>query len=365
MTNQAQMYIYGSAPASSGNVYLVGLNNNATPTTAIVVKLDSTGAVTWARKLNVSAGNTQGFGIAIDSSENVYVCGTAPNAGNTLGTGFLVKYNSSGTIQWQRALVNNGNLTRLNAVAVDNSGNVIVGGRGGVSTSNALPGLLLVKYNSSGTLQWQKAAYTSSNANVIKGLACDSSDNIYASGSLGAQTANYAGKFNSSGTLQWDQQWSSNNGGDGQELSNGIGVDLSGNVYYGGQTSIGSGVIGYMVKTNSSGTVQFTNSTVIATNSGLLTGFVFSPDQTMQGATYYNGVFNYILKTPSDGSKTGTYSAGSNTNITYSTGYSRTTTSLSLTYVTATQTDSAGILTDAAATFTLANAASATAVTTI
>ena len=69
-------------------------------------------------------------------------------------------------------------------VAVDSSGNVYAAGMtaGGLDGSNAGSNdLFVVKYNSSGTKQWTKQLGTSSH-DYASGVAVDSSDNLYVSG---------------------------------------------------------------------------------------------------------------------------------------------------------------------------------------
>jgi hypothetical protein len=68
---------------------------------------------------------------------------------NDTGTtkyGYVVQYNSSGVLQWQRRITN----VQLKDNVTDSSGNIYVVG---VNTSNQL---FIAKYNSSGTLQWQR-----------------------------------------------------------------------------------------------------------------------------------------------------------------------------------------------------------------
>jgi len=100
-----------------------------------------------------------------------------------------------------------------NGVATDSSGNVYVTGgtKGGLdgNTSAGDTDLFVVKYNSSGTKQWTKQLGTSSN-DIAKGVATDSSGNVYVTGITGgALDGSNAGvkvlfvvKYNSDGVKQ-------------------------------------------------------------------------------------------------------------------------------------------------------------------
>lgn len=135
-------YFNGSVADSSGNVYAAGeytIDGGATYF-GFIVKYDSTGAITWQKFL--SAPNTGcGFKtISIDSSGNLYVTGAVDN-----GTDFdllIVKYNSSGVIQWQRTLASTtGYNDNGYSITVDASGNIYVCGQNSnplTNESNAL-----------------------------------------------------------------------------------------------------------------------------------------------------------------------------------------------------------------------------------
>ena len=60
---------------SSDNVYVCG-ESYTSGTGALIVKYDSSGTIQWQRKLGGSSHSANGFGIAIDSSDNLYITGS-------------------------------------------------------------------------------------------------------------------------------------------------------------------------------------------------------------------------------------------------------------------------------------------------
>jgi hypothetical protein len=70
----------------------------------ILMKIDLSGNLTWATQITNSPYSIVYNGIVIDSSDNVYVSGVATAASATNYLAFIAKYNSSGTLQWQKTI---------------------------------------------------------------------------------------------------------------------------------------------------------------------------------------------------------------------------------------------------------------------
>jgi len=154
-------------PDSSGNVYVTGYtggrldgNTGSGFYDVFVVKYNSSGTKQWTKQLGTSSWDIA-HGVATDSSGNIYVTGYTKGGldGNTSAGDydlFVVKYNSSGTKQWTKQLGTSSD-DRAYGVATDSSGNVYVTGYTSGSldgnTSAGVEDLFVVKYNSDGVKQ--------------------------------------------------------------------------------------------------------------------------------------------------------------------------------------------------------------------
>ena len=244
---------------SDGNSYTCGYSNNmgAGARDFLIAKYNLIGELQWQRTLGQSS-DDEGFGIDIDSDNNLYVAGygyfgSYPSGSNKF---VIAKYNSSGTLQWQRSF--GGSSSDMgHGISVDSANDVFIIGTT-LSTGAGSDDLLLAKYNSSGTLQWQRSlgglSWEYGNA-----IDSDSNNNVYVlgnTGSTGGAVADFLlAKYNSSGTLQWQRSL----GGGGQDEGFGIAIDSTDSVYITGRsTSVGSGGNDFLIaKYESSGTLNW------------------------------------------------------------------------------------------------------------
>jgi len=250
-------YARGVAVDSSGNVYVTGEFASGPRSNIFLVKYNSSGIKQWTQQLGAN-GPDSGRGVTVDSLDNIYITGSTKGGldGNTNSGSydiFLVKYNSSGSIQWS-TLYGNADVDQGHGVVTDSSNNIYITGQ----LTNSLG---LIKYDSSGIRQWtidyRQAGYYG------RGVAVDSSDNIYLTGSGFTNAEDYIlAKYNSSGSQQWFRRLTMP---DSVEVGRGVAVDSSNNVYVtgytngalDGNTSSGSYDI-FLVKYNSSGSIQWT-----------------------------------------------------------------------------------------------------------
>ena len=201
----------------------------------------------------------------------------------------VAKYNSSGTLQWQKFYGRDyyewgsgggswyyysddkfehcASLTDGRFAATGQTAN---NGGSGVGQINS--NVMLTVWNSDGTVSWTKwisiAGSQNNNSSnvgstVSEGMAVDGNNNVYALVATSGTNCHLI-KFNSSGTVQWKKSWSSNIGFVGC-----IAVTKSGDIFVGANSgSFGSYVPG-MMKLNSSGTVQWTK-TFTGANFGVI-----------------------------------------------------------------------------------------------
>jgi uncharacterized delta-60 repeat protein len=336
---------------SSGNVYVSGFNEVVTAA-FLVAKYDTNGTLQWQRTLDgVTAEDSRS--IAVDSSGNAYIVGFTNSQGAGIFDITVAKYDTSGTLQWQRVLGGANSEFGIGA-AVDSSGNIYLTGYTR-SQGAGLWDVVIAKYDTSGTIQWQRVLGGAGD-DYGNAVALDSSGNVYVTGTttstgVGVEDALIT-KYNSSGTIQWQ----SSLGDVGYDRGSGIAVDSSGNAYIVGSTDV-SGDNGILIaKYNTSGTIQWQRS---LTSSGVDTGAGIQVDNL--GNFYIIGNTNsvdpggqelLIAKLPTDGSLTGTYG-----DFTYSV--------LTLTAATTALTAATSTLTSATSTFTPATSTLTSATSTL
>lgn len=281
------------------------------------VKINVNGSsVSWGKYNSFSnQSGSNSYDVTVDSSQNVYVAGTYKTSSccNNTSRGFLTKYNSSGTRQWTAQRARNTGTTEniFYGVTLDGSSRPVVAG-----TYNATSGDvgIIMKFDTSGTVVWQ--THLTANAPRFRSIAKDSSNNYYVGGST--NNDGLVAKYNDSGTLQWQRKltvtgrqyeiWKSRS-------------DSSGNNYHFGAINDGSKGSTYLLKYDSSGTLQWqrliTPTSGFYLNSNNVDFILDTTDSAIiinYGASNVtstgNGYVKLVLKYPMDGSKTGSYTVG-------------------------------------------------------
>ncbi len=138
-----------------------------------VVKLDASRNIEWQRCLGGS-GNETGWGIK-QTNDGGYIMAAHSNSNDGDVSGnhgsydfWVVKLNSSGTIEWQNSLGGAGVELAKHVVQLPDNGYVVVGKTDSNDTGDVAGHIggddyWVVKLNSSGTLEWQKCLGGSGN----------------------------------------------------------------------------------------------------------------------------------------------------------------------------------------------------------
>lgn len=165
-------------------------------------------ANTWIKTINGATTDDSVESVFVDSSGNIYLSGYSNI--NTNNTAFVAKYDSGGTLVWDKAIGDNtGNLVEQNVyVTVDSSGNVF-SAFDEASTQGGQTRFNFTKLNSSGAHQWSRQVNdwqgsNNSTGDRITGIVTDSSGNLYLTGN--AAERSYIAKFDTSGTFVWNRR---------------------------------------------------------------------------------------------------------------------------------------------------------------
>ena len=337
---------YGIATDSNGNVYLTGLfdgsmnvgsytlASNSGSYDIFVIKLDTGGNVEWAKNYG-SANYDDGYAIATDSSDNVYLTGQfygSMNVGSisTLTSNggysdiFVMKLDSDGIEKWAKnyGSTSTTSTTVGGGIATDSSGNVYLTGFFNSSmnvgsytlaSNGGSYDIFVIKLDTYGDEKWAKS-YGTANNDYGFGIATDSYSNVYLTGefsgsmnvgslpnspliSINASPDVFVMKLDTSGDVQWANSYGSTSSDTGY----GIATDNTGNVYLTGHFDISMNVGSYTLASNGSndifvikldtgGNVQWANS-YGSTSSD--TGNRIATDNT--GNVYLTGYFDISM----------------------------------------------------------------------
>ncbi len=253
----------------SGGCYVSGyVLHTATGNDIILIKYNSSGDTVWTRTYNGSAnGDDQAIGSVVDASGNIFVTGYATITGRSTEI-VVLKYNSSGSLLWSATYGGSNNNTedRALGICVDASGNCYITGY--TTDGGGKAAVITLKYNSGGSLQWAQREPGPNNLDGKgMGIAVDASSNVYVTGYTKTNAGGndiFTVKYNSAGAKQWSQVYNGTVNGDDQAM--GIAVDASSNVYVAGYVTVNvanSNTDCALLKYNSAGTLQW-----IKTNNG-------------------------------------------------------------------------------------------------
>ncbi|MBP7808298.1 MAG: T9SS type A sorting domain-containing protein [Bacteroidia bacterium] len=317
ITGTMSEYVTGLSSDASGRIYVVGHfispsisfppytaanSNTVSPTNNIFVTcINSLGTPQW---FNTYGGVNQELpgGCAYSNAvSGLYVCGTFYDPTLAIGTvtinnssltgkseGFLIRFNSNGTVNWGRNLGSMNCDEYANDVEVDVNGNPNIVGTYNATTTIGTSSVIaqygsgdvwLAKYSAAGAFTWA-TGMGSTSGDYPSNLDVDGSNNVYVAlsgqssmnfGSFGSPNSGgydgYLAKYNSSGIAQWAVRAS----GTTNDYAGGVTVDAAGNAYFlgyfdGTSCNVGSATLSnafigtydlFVAKYNTSGAYQW------------------------------------------------------------------------------------------------------------
>jgi hypothetical protein len=238
---------YSVSVDGSNNVYVTGwttgdlYGSNQGGIDTFLAKYSSNGTQQWVRQLG-TAGEDLSYGISVDANGNAYVTGyTDADLGGTNQGGldiFLTKYDTNGDQQWVRQLGTDA-YERGYGVSVDSNGNAYVTGDSYGDLDGNTPlgnqDMFLVKYDTNGDKQWTKLIGTDKR-DVGYGVSIDDYDNVYVAGH------SYSDPYNNADVLlvKYDEngieQWTKKFGSESGDFCWDVAVEGDGTAYVTGPT---------------------------------------------------------------------------------------------------------------------------------
>ena len=299
------------------NIIVVGNCGYITVSDFATIKYNSSGSILWNRKFNAAQISTASVNsIATDKNENVYAVGRFRNGqwGDDI---LLVKYNSAGAKKWEwlRGGIGEDIEDAGNAVCTDNNGNVYITGTIFSTISSNKREVFTMKFDSTGTAKWNifTSYYGGSKNEEGVEIGTDSAGNVYVGYNAEAAVHTSFGvlKYSPTGTLLWSYGF--NGPANDSDKITDMRVDKAGQVYITGNSkTVSNGYDIVTIKLNPSGIPVWLNS---YNGSGNSNDESRSVDFDEDGNTYVTGtVINtstgndlFVIKYLSNGIQSWTY----------------------------------------------------------
>lgn len=235
----AVFYRNATTTDNNRNVYVAGSTLNTNNNNDIIVqKFDRDGNLLWQQTFNGSANmDDMASDIFVDNNYNVYVTGTSIQNANDNFDLVVLKYNSSGVLQWTYYYNNDASPLPQDAgtaIVGDNNGSIYV--TGGSFGNNTMSDYVTLRLNSSnGNQVWEKR-YDYAQLNDVASQIRFDGTNIYVSG--GSQVNVSPNKwelativYNASTGTELNVRRSNGNATSGVDEVYDLSIDNSGNIY--------------------------------------------------------------------------------------------------------------------------------------
>jgi len=226
---------------SEDNIYITGYVSNISDwdyPDLVLIKYDNLGNHLWNRTWG-GPGGDYGADIVLDSLSNIYLTGKSfdESSGPNI---CLLKYNNLGELQWNKTWNNSIQYEYGTGIALDSSENIYITG---ITLGELYPDydMVFLKYNNTGELVWNRT-WGKEYFDALLDIAIDSEDNIFLAGIVNYSTAKLNDfclmQFNINGEQQFNYTW----GGTKTDQCRAITIDSSNNIFLAGATdSFGSG----------------------------------------------------------------------------------------------------------------------------
>jgi predicted Rdx family selenoprotein len=224
----------GVALGTGGSVYVTGLSSN-NGNDAVLLKFDANGTLLWERTWG-GPDSDESLAVAAAPDGSAYIVGTATSFGPSSSGLFVVKFDASGNLVWQR--ISDG--AAGNAVAVGPDGSVYAAG------TTPRPGVignfdvLVLKITADGTLVWERTYSSGEVVDPRGGMTVGSDGSAYIVGAIQTAKANFVDiaalivKLSAAGDLLFDKEFAGKFG----ETATGVAVAPDdGTIYVAGTTT--------------------------------------------------------------------------------------------------------------------------------
>ncbi|MEI6091825.1 MAG: T9SS type A sorting domain-containing protein [bacterium] len=201
----------GYTTSSDGDI-----TNSKGSTDAWVVKLNSSGVIEWQK--NYGGSLEDGFQSIKQTADGGYILAGHTKSNDGDGTDFngssdwwIVKINSSGTIEWQKTYGGSRADRALNIAITSDGGYIIAGDSysidGDLSDNSGLTGICIAKINSMGSIEWD--INFGGDINSWPGDILQTSDGGYISTKYSDLDGEVT-KLNSNGSIEWQKTYGGN-----------------------------------------------------------------------------------------------------------------------------------------------------------
>ena len=203
--------------ASDGNPVMVGYAYNGTDDYVATTKVDAAdGSIIWTRSLD-GQGYENAYGMAVGPTGEIVAIGYMSQLGEEGDTDdhmLVVKYDSTGSIQWQKAILFDTGFNCSGADAdIDSAGNIYVTGSYQYYDSDndtTTSALSILKLDSTGAKQWSRRVVGDCET-VGVSVVVGADDKLYLSGITGNNNTEnnaftwVAAKYGIDGTVEWQR----------------------------------------------------------------------------------------------------------------------------------------------------------------